>query len=88
MPSIRYSLMDLLLVATAVPIWASLSVAVSQSPGWGGSPLRYIIAPLVLCGMTVAIHHLFHGRKYDWSLSALLAGVIALTTLMFVASIV
>jgi hypothetical protein len=84
MPSIRYSLMDLLLVAMAIPIWLHLTLILSQGRRWGSSPLRYIMAPLVLCGMTFAIHHLLRGRKNAWSLSALLAAGIALVSLSLV----
>jgi hypothetical protein len=72
----QITLSTFLLLAAALPIWILLAVAVPASTGWGGNPLRFVAAPLVLCGVTVAIHRLVRNCPNPWSISALLAGVI------------
>ena len=60
-------------------------VAIPQSTGMGGSPSRFFVAPFVLAGITAAIHRLLRNYRNAWSLSALLAAVIALGSLSLVA---
>ena len=81
----QFSLMTMLLLSAAIPIWLFLIVALPESPGFGGSPSRFIMAPLVLGGITVAIHRLLRGHRNAWALSSLLAAVIALGSLNFAA---
>ena len=81
----QISLMSFLLLGGAMPIWIWLAVAIPQSTGWGGSPIRFVIAPLVLVAMTVAIHRLLRQYRDAWAISALLAAVIARSSLYAVA---
>jgi heme O synthase-like polyprenyltransferase len=78
----RLSLMELLLVAAAMPIWLFLFVTVPQSTGWGGSAFRFVAAPLVLSGITVAIHRLVRNARAAWALSMFIAGIIAMGSLL------
>jgi hypothetical protein len=75
----RFDLATLLLLSAALPIWIFLIFAVSSSPNMG--PLRFIGAPVVLCGITVAIQRLLVGRRNSWSIAAFAAGVIVLTSI-------
>ncbi len=77
----RISLMSVLLLGGGLPIWLALTFIVPQSTGWGGSPVRFVMAPLVLTGMTVALHRLFAKHRDGWAISVLLAGVIAWSSL-------
>ena len=73
----QISLMSVVLLGGGLGIWLALAVIVPQGTGYGDSPLRYIMAPLVLTGMTVALHKLFASRRDGWAIAVLLAGVIA-----------
>ena len=84
----QFSLSSLLLIAAAVPIWLLLIVFLPQSPGWGGNPIGFIVAPLVLCGVAAAIHRLLRQHRNGLAISALLAGLIVTSILLFVASVV
>lgn len=72
----------------AAPAWALLILAVPNSIGFRGSPDRYVIAPIVLIGMTAAIRRLFRRRTNAWPAAAFLAGygiVLFLLLLLFLA---
>jgi hypothetical protein len=84
----QFSLSSLLLIAAAVPIWLWLIVFLPQGPGWGVNPIGFIVAPLVLCGVTAAIHRMLRQHRNGWAISALLAGLIVTSILLFVASLV
>jgi hypothetical protein len=81
----QFSLCSWLLVGAAAPIWLVLIVTVPQSTGFGGSGTRFIMAPLVLLGITAAVHRLLRDRPSAWALSALIAAVICLGSLCFAA---
>jgi len=81
----RFSLSSLLLSCAGVPIWVYLIVAVPQSAGWGGSPMRFVMAPLVLTGITVAVHRLVRGYRNAWAMSAFAAAVVSLGSLSLAA---
>jgi membrane protease YdiL (CAAX protease family) len=81
----QLSLSSLLLLCAAVPIWLFLIVAVPRSSGWGGSSARFFMAPIVLTGITVAVHRLVRGHRNAWALSALVAAVISLGSLTLAA---
>ena len=81
----QLSLSSLLLLGGAIPIWLFLIVVVPQSTGWGGGPSRFFVAPFVLAGMTAAVYRLLRNRRNVWSLSALVAAVIALGSLSLAA---
>ena len=85
MNSHHVSLSSLLLLFAAAPIWVSLIVAVPQSSGWGGSPMRFMMAPLVLIGITAAVYRLVRGHQNAWAMSALAAAVISLGSLSLAA---
>lgn len=78
----RFELAGLLMVLLATPIWILIAVEAYLSPGFGSGPGRYVVAPFVLCGMTAAIHYLVRPLRNAWPLSALLAGIGALTVLL------
>ena len=77
----QISLMSVLLLGGGLPFWLFLIVAVPYSTGWGGSPVRFVAAPLVLSGVTVAVHRLFAKHRDGWAIAVLLAGIIALSSL-------
>jgi hypothetical protein len=54
----RLSLADLLLWAPVIPIWLYVSSAVGSSLGWDGAPTEYVVTPLVLAGITWALHRI------------------------------
>ncbi len=81
----RFNLATFLLLSAAIPIWVFLAVAVPVSTGWGGNPFRFVAAPLVLCGMTVAIQRLLRDRANSWPISVLAAGFIAIASLSIAA---
>jgi cytochrome c oxidase assembly factor CtaG len=81
----RWNQLDWVLLVLAAPFWLFLAITVPQGTGWGGSPVRYVTAPLVLCGIAAAVRHLFRNRQHAWTLSALIAGVAATAVLLGVA---
>ena len=81
----RWSLKSLLLLCGALPIWLFLIVVVPQTTGWGASTSRFFIAPVILVGITAAMHRLLCSCRDAWSLSALFAAVIALASLSLAA---
>lgn len=85
MSSHRVSLSSLLLLFAAAPIWVFLMVAVPQSTGWGGSRMRFVIAPLVLTGITVVVYRLVRGYRDAWAMSAFAAAVISFGSLSLAA---
>jgi hypothetical protein len=77
----QISVMSVLLLGGGLPIWLALTFIVSQSTGWGGNPIRFVMAPLVLTGITFALHRLFPKHRDGWAIAILLAGVIAWSSL-------
>lgn len=73
----RLSLADLLLWAPVAPIWLYVMAAVRPNYGWGGALTGYVVTPLVLVGITCAIHRLLRDRRSAWALSALAASILA-----------
>ncbi len=84
MPS-RVTLAEFLLWAPVAPIWLYVTFAVGSSNGWGGEPTGYFVTPLVLVGITWALHRLVRGRRCAWALSALAAPILAYLILMAIA---
>jgi hypothetical protein len=85
MTNTRSTLAGLAFTLLAIPIWGLICYEASLSTGFGDGNGRYIIPPLVLCGLTVAIHRLLRPRKLAWPLSMFIAGVGALGVLMWAA---
>ena len=85
MKKFQLSLGSLLLLCAAAPIWIFLIVIVSQSTGWGGNSTRFYMAPLVLTGITAAVHRLLRDHRNAWALAFLAAAVIALGSLSLAA---
>jgi hypothetical protein len=81
MEKLRFSLASAVLWTGALPIWIFLTITLPGSSGWGGASFRFVVAPVVLIGMTCAIHVLFRGRANAWAWSGLLAGIISLGSL-------
>lgn len=86
-PAYRWqiSLTSLLLLFGALPIWLFLFVLVPSSPGFGGGPTRWFVAPVVLCGVTCALYRLFRNWRDAWAISALVAAIVCLGVLSVVA---
>lgn len=81
MSNSRFNLAGLLIGLLAAPVWILIAIEVPLHNGFGGSSRRYAVAPIVLCGMTAAIHRLLRPRKNAWPLSALIAGVFILAVI-------
>ena len=81
MTNVRFNLIGLLLVLLAILIWTFVTAEIPLRAGIEGRSRRYLIGPLVLCGIAAAIHRLLRERKNAWPLSALVAGVIVLAVL-------
>lgn len=82
-PTIALSTLWLLFMAS--PLWLVLIAVVPNSTGWGNGVHRFVMAPVVLLGITVAIQRLLVGYKDAWALSALLAGIITFAALSLAA---
>jgi hypothetical protein len=80
----RITAAELLVWASVVPIWLYLTLIVGSSNGWGGEPTGYIVTPLVLAGITWALHRLVRGWQCAWALSALAAPILAFLILMVI----
>ena len=85
MANSQFNFVGVLLVVLAIPAWAFLVVTVPNSVGWGSDPVRFVMAPIVLCGITAAIHRLLRRFKDAWPLSALIAGLGVLAILAWMA---
>jgi len=59
----------------AAPVWILLSITVPRSTGFGDASGRYVIAPIVLSGITISVHRLVRDHRNAWPLSALIAGL-------------
>ena len=81
----QLSLTSLLLLLAALPLWIAMIVLLPTYPGYGGSPSRFFIAPIVLGGMTCALHRLFRRLQDGWAIAALLSPTICFGTLLVVA---
>jgi hypothetical protein len=47
--------------------------------------MGYVVTPLALAGITMALHRLFRGWQCGWALSALAAPILAFLILMVIA---
>jgi hypothetical protein len=77
----QFDLLSLILVSAACPVWIWLIVTLPQSPGFGGSPTRFAITPIVLTGFTIAVHRIIRNSRRAWPLSILTAPLIAIVAL-------
>ena len=68
-------------------MWLFLLVTVPQSTGFGDG-FSLVAAPLVLAGITVALHRLFRRVRDAWALSMFVAGIIAIGSLVVAAWLV
>lgn len=78
----KFSLSALLIVSAAAPIWLYLIVVIPRSPGFGGGPSRFLAAPIVLTGISLALHRLLRRRTNALPIAALLSPIIALGALL------
>lgn len=69
----------------AVPIWILVVYEVSLSRAFGDGSGRFVVAPAVLCGLTVAMHRLLRTQRNAWPLSAVAGGGLALGAMMWAA---
>jgi hypothetical protein len=80
-PPIQFGLSDLLLAMLAVGLWITFFTALANAT---------VSAPIIaacLLGIMAAIHVLFRGRKHAWSVSAILAPLVAGLCLIVAASL-
>jgi len=84
-PTIRRWVLNSLFVAVTGATWGVLWLATRHSKGLGNR--RSFMAPLVLIGVTVAVHRLIRAKSDSWLRSAALAGVITLVVMAGIASI-
>ena len=73
------------MVLAAAPIWVFLFVVVPQSTGYGAFPIRLIVAPIVLTGLTLAFQRLLRPREDAWALAFFFAAAVAMITLLVAA---
>ena len=81
MKELQFSLASFLLFCGAFPIWVFLIWAVADSKAFGTGPHRFLLAPYVLIGITIAVQRLLRNCPNSWSLSSLIAAVIAVGSL-------
>ena len=65
----------IVMLLCAAPVWIFLSMTVPRGTGFGGASDRYVIAPIVLSGITISVHRLIRDYRNAWPLSALISGV-------------
>ncbi len=82
---LRFSLADLVLLVCAAPVWLYVTLEVGKSNGWGGSPVGYFATPLVLTGITLALHQLASRRRNALLVCALAAPFVAYFALLLIA---
>ena len=85
MTSLRSNLTGIAIALLAATVWTLVVIEVFLRSDSGRGFDRYVIGPLVLCGLTAAIHRLLRSRKHAWSVSALIAGIGALVVLAWAA---
>jgi hypothetical protein len=85
MTSLRSNLTGIAIALLAATVWTLVVIEVFLRSDSGRGFDRYVIGPLVLCGLTAAIHRLLRPRKHAWSVSALIAGIGALVVLAWAA---
>jgi hypothetical protein len=83
----RFSLAGFLLLTAAAPLWVYVSMAIASSPGFGGNPTRYAIAPLVMTGITFGAYVLLRPLRNAWCLSALAAPILVFGLLALMAAL-
>jgi hypothetical protein len=75
----QITLAGLLLGAPAIPLWIYVTYVV------GSSPVGFVLPPLVLLGITIAVHRVVGSRPNAWAISALIAPILALLVLLGIA---
>lgn len=85
MKNSRFDLVGLVCLLLAVPLWILDGIEIYLRSGQQGNPRSYFAAPIVLCGITVAVHRLLRPHKNAWPYSALIAGFIVLIVLLWLA---
>ena len=77
----QVQLASFLLLCAAAPFWIWTTVIVSHIDVWGAGVLRYSIPPIVLVGVTAAVHRLLREIAHAWAISALTAGLVCIGAL-------
>jgi hypothetical protein len=67
-------------LSAGLPIWLFLVAVVPSSTGFFGS-FRFVVAPLVLSGIAVAIRSLLPDHPDAWAISICSTGIVALGAL-------
>ena len=88
MKHFQIDLLSYLLICWAVPLWVFLSWRIVQSAPGGPWLGGWVLTPLVLSGITAALHRLLRPFRSAWALAALLAAVIVLCALYGAAAVV
>ena len=74
-----------ILLGIAIPIWFFVIMEVGSSPGWGADPIGFVLAPLVLAGISVTLHYPLRRLRNAWPVSAVAAPILTLVGLLLVA---
>jgi len=79
----QFSLLTFLLWVTTAALWMGCICFLGSSPGL--ARVGYVLVPLVLLGMTAAIHRLFRQAKHGWLIAAMLAPITATGAILLIA---
>jgi hypothetical protein len=78
----QFSLLSLLISAAAASNWFVAIVDINST-----GKVHPATAPMVLIGVTAAIHHLVRDKRDAWAISAFLAGVVVTASLYLAAGL-
>ena len=84
----QFTLAAFLLWSATIPVWLCVVAMLGFGPGWGAIPGAYGVVPVALLGITVALHRILRGRPNAWAIAALLAPLIAVSSIAVVAVLV
>lgn len=72
--TVRSSVIDAVVILLAAPAWIIIGGVILAGLGFGTILEKCVLAPVILCGTTAAIHRLLRNFQNAWPLSALIAG--------------
>ncbi len=79
---LTYSIASLLLFVTAAPFWLYLCTMLPRGTGFGGSPMRFFITPVVLTAIAFSIRHLIRDKPSALGISILLSPIVVILFLL------
>lgn len=77
----QVGLLSALLLGASAPIWLFICITIPVSPGFGGSPTRYLIPPVALAGISFAVNRLLRNQPNSIAWSVFLSPIIAYSAL-------